>query len=77
MAIPICDELRQRVIFMGQELQNAQVNITHFSSSSYSSHSPILHFKSFLKMTSPTIFLKNFRIVRWKSERKWKRKKSV
>ena len=34
MAIPICDELRQRVIFMGQELQNAQVNITHFSSSS-------------------------------------------
>ena len=61
MAIPICDELRQRVIFMGQELQNAQVNITHFSSSSYSSHSSILQFKSFLKMTSPAILLNWYR----------------
>ena len=25
-AVPICDEVRQRIIFMGQELQNAQVS---------------------------------------------------
>ena len=61
MAIPICDELRQRVIFMGQELQNAQVNIIHFSSYSYSSHSCILHFKSFRKWR----VLRYFEIIFW------------
>jgi hypothetical protein len=30
-AIPICEENRQRVIFMGQELQNAQVRLSEVS----------------------------------------------
>ena len=29
-AVPICDEVRQRIIFMGQELQNAQVSTEHY-----------------------------------------------